>query len=239
MDKAPKRFNKCKQQKLYPSTKRFGGKEKHVITEKMDGSNLMFFKLDGELFVGKRSSFAKVQHVMESDFGIKGLKGWLEIHGEDLKNSLNEGSVICGEWLAMGRLKYPFTEKKRFHMFAKANFKFNTQKEVYNEETQKVEKATKKVDQIIELQNILYKHELFGFCFEDGEIPEFINVVPVIAELDNMPTLAELNVLYERYVNEVDRHVEGFIIMGNATQITKYVRNKNGYIEEHFYKVGK
>ena len=71
----------------------------------------------------------------------KGLKGWLDENGEDLKNRLMEGSGLFGEWIGMGKIKYPDLDKK-VYMFAKANY----------------DKG--------EIKNLYYEHGLFKYPFE-------------------------------------------------------------------------
>ena len=55
----------------------------------------------------------------------KGLYQWLLENIDDLKD-LHNNSVICGEWLGMGCLKYSIDEfDKKWYMFAKANIDDN------------------------------------------------------------------------------------------------------------------
>lgn len=141
----------------------------------------------------------------------KGLFNWLVVNKEELEK-LNEGSVICGEWLGMGVLKYYPDDgfNKRFYMFAKAN-----------------------IDEELSLYNIYYDHELFVYPFEGQQIPDCIGVVPVVDRLDHVPTKEELDEIYDRYMKSVERNVEGFVINYENT-IKKYVRMKSGKLQEHF-----
>ena len=41
---------------LYPKTKRVQYKNRVVITEKLDGSNIGFFKVNGELVIAQRNN---------------------------------------------------------------------------------------------------------------------------------------------------------------------------------------
>ena len=137
----------------------------------------------------------------------KGLYQWCK-DNESALSKIRNGSVVCGEWLGMGKLKYDF--EKRFYMFAKAN-----------------------INDDFTLFNIYYTHELFIYPFEDLEIPECIGVVPMARQLTNIPTKEELDLIYDEYTNEVNRNVEGFVI-NYKNSIQKYVRMKNGKPSEHF-----
>ena len=93
---------------LYPKTPRVKVMgEKVYLTEKLDGSNLVFFKKDGELYIGCRNNIYTLAEIEEvKDKLYKGLYTWLKDNGEVLKNSLMENSAICGEWMGMGSIKY-------------------------------------------------------------------------------------------------------------------------------------
>ena len=52
-------------------------------------------------------------------------------------------------------------------------------------------------------------------------------------ELVNIPNKEQLDSIYEKYQSKVKRNVEGFVINYN-NNITKYVRMKNGKLQEHF-----
>ena len=126
-------------------------------------------------------------------------------------NDLHNNSVLCGEWLGMGKLKYPQEEfNKRFYMFAKAN-----------------------IDDKWGLYNIYYNHDLFIYPFEDNVIPECIGVVPIVANSDFIPSKFELDGMYEVYTRNVNRNVEGFVV-NYKNNITKYVRMKNGKLTDRF-----
>ena len=196
---------------LYPKTARIAD-DKIRVTEKLDGSNLGFFKLNGELHIAQRNYiFARSE--ISADLSLyKGLAGWLDTYGDALEAELRETSAIFGEWIGMGQLKYP-EDMGRFHMFAKAN-----------------------VSSDFEASNILYEPKLFQFPFESLEIPEFINIVKEVAVLDTIPSVKDLDTLYDEYIAEVGRPVEGFIVILTSSNIRKYVRNKRGKIEPHTYK---
>jgi hypothetical protein len=54
-----------------------------------------------------------------------------------------------------------------------------------------------------------------------------------VAELVNLPNKEQLDSIYEKYTNKVNRNVEGFVI-NYKNIISKYVRMKNGQLREHF-----
>lgn len=193
---------------LYPKTKRVQYKNRVVITEKLDGSNIGFFKVNGELVIAQRNNIFLMNELEENKQMLyKGLKGWLDENGEDLRNRLIEGSGFFGEWIGMGKIKYPDLDK-RVYMFAKAN---------YNKG---------------EIKNLYYEHELFMYPFENQEIPEYIGIVPIVEERETFPDVETLDYNYEIYKIKVNRDVEGFIVAQN-NNINKYVRMKNGKLQEH------
>ena len=193
---------------LYPKTKRVQYKNRVVITEKLDGSNIGFFKLNGELLIAQRNNIFLMSELEENKQMLyRGLINWIEEYGEDLKNRLIEGSGFFGEWIGMGKIKYPDLDKK-VYMFAKANY----------------EKG--------EIKNLYYEHELFKYPFENQEFPEYIGIVPVVTERDNFPDVEILNELYETYKDKVQRNVEGFVVALN-NNVNKYVRMKNGKLQDH------
>ncbi|HHX70658.1 MAG TPA: hypothetical protein GX708_21725, partial [Gallicola sp.] len=147
----------------------------------------------------------------QKEMMYKGLYQWLKDNIETLQNELIENSVICGEWLGMGCLKYTVDEfDKRFYMFAKAN-----------------------IDDDLNLYNLIYDHDLFIYPFVSQKIPSFIGVVPKVCDLNVLPTKEHLDSIYEKYTNKVNRNVEGFVVNYNNI-ISKYVRMKNGKMKEHF-----
>lgn len=198
---------------IYPKTQRViceGAKVQ--ITEKLDGSNLVIFKLNEVLYVAQRNNIFEFRELKENkDKLYKGLLNWLLEYEEELQEELYEGSAICGEWLGIGKLKYAVDEfDKRFYMFAKGRITNN-----------------------YELENLMYNHELFIYPFNSQEIPSFIGTVPIVTEINNIPNKEQLDNIYERYCNKVNRDVEGFVVNYNDN-ISKYVRMKNGKLQEHF-----
>ena len=199
---------------IYPKTERVKVEQSNVceVTEKLDGSNLCIFKKNDILHIAQRNNIFSIEEIEEvKDKLYSGLYAWILEHKEVLEKELRNDSCICGEWLGMGKLKYDVGEfDKRYYMFAKANINDN-----------------------FELFNIYYYHELFKYPFESLEIPTFIGVVPVAYELGIVPNKEKLDELYEKYCQKVNRNVEGFVV-NYSNHITKYVRMKNGKLQEHF-----
>lgn len=199
---------------IYPKTQRViceGAKIQ--ITEKLDGSNLVIFKLNDDLYIAQRNTIFNCNEINDENKQslYKGLYQWIEDNMETLYNELHDGSAICGEWLGMGKIKYDVSEfDKRFYMFAKAN-----------------------ITEEFDLYNLNYDHELFIYPFASQEIPKFIGVVPVVKEIRNIPNKEQLDKIYEEYTNKEKRNVEGFVV-NYDNRITKYVRMKNGKLQEHF-----
>lgn len=202
-----------KGKEIYPKTKRVSCTgDKVYLTEKLDGSNLVFFNKEEELYIAQRKTIFKLSELEKAkDVLYKGLYQWLLDNGNILENELHNNSAICGEWLGMGCLKYSIDEfDKRWYMFAKAN-----------------------IDNEYNLYNLIYDHSLFIYPFVSQEIPNFIGIVPEVAELNVLPTKEYLDSIYEKYTNKVNRNVEGFVV-NYKNIITKYVRMKNGKLQEHF-----
>ena len=197
---------------IYPKTKRLSCDGDTIqITEKLDGSNLVIFKKNDELYIAQRNNIFAFSELEENkDKVYKGLYQWLSDNKEQLYD-LHNDSAICGEWLGMGQIKYPVDEfDKRYYMFAKAN-----------------------IDNEFNLYNLNYSHELFIYPFESQIIPNCIGIVPVVTELKVLPNKNHLDSLYDKYCSKVKRNVEGFVVNYNNV-VTKYVRMKNGKLQEHF-----
>lgn len=197
---------------IYPKTQRVKcDGDKVYITEKLDGSNLVIFKKNNEIYIAQRKTIFKINELEEvKTILYKGLYQWL-LDNKNKLQEIYEGSALCGEWLGMGQLKYTIDEfDKRYYMFAKA-----------------------RVDDDFTLNNLRYNHEEFHYLFESGVIPNFIGIVPEVAELSVLPNKAHLDSLYQKYFEKVNRNVEGFVI-NYRNNISKYVRMKNGKLQEHF-----
>lgn len=198
---------------LYPKTPRISVTGEQIeITEKLDGSNLIIFKLNEEIYFAQRNTvFIYEELEKNKDKLYKGLLGWANDHIAELREELYEGSCLCGEWLGMGKLKYTVDEfDKRFYMFAKARI---------NSETFKI-------------SNIVYDHSLFIYPFNSQIVPNFIGIVPVVKTISYLPDKDALDLMYDKYCEKVDRPVEGFVINFHNI-ITKYVRMKNGKLVEY------
>lgn len=197
---------------IYPKTKRFKCVADMIeITEKLDGSNLCIFKKDDMLHIAQRKNILRFDELEDNKTILyKGLYQWLMDNFEMLQ-TIRNNSVVCGEWLGMGKLKYSVDEfDKRFYMFAKAN-----------------------IDDDLELYNIQYQHEHFIYPFETLEIPKCMGVVPIAYQLPYLPNKDNLDVLYNKYCKKVGRDVEGFVV-NYRDLIEKYVRMKNGKLQDHF-----
>ena len=201
---------------IYPKTKRVKVEEKFEceLTEKLDGSNMCIFKKDEVLYVAQRNNIFTFDEILEMDkpktILYKGLQGWVAEHKDYLQENLYNNAVLCGEWLGMGCLKYDNELfDKKFYMFAKAN-----------------------ITEDFDLKNIYYYHELFIYPFKNQEIPDFIGVVPVVKVEKTIPNKKDLDEIYAEYLEKVNRNVEG-IIVNYQNNITKYVRMKNGKLQEH------
>lgn len=198
---------------IYPKTPRVKiGGDRVYITEKLDGSNLVFFKKDDKLYFAQRKNIICIDELEEvKDILYKGLYQWLTDNKDILISELHNNSAICGEWLGMGCLKYMVNEfDKKWYMFAKAN-----------------------IDDEFNLYNLNYEHSLFIYPFISQEIPSFIGIVPEVIELNVIPTKEHLDSIYQKYCEKVNRNVEGFVV-NYKNNITKYVRMKNGKLQEHF-----
>lgn len=197
---------------VYPKTKRLSCQgDKVYVTEKLDGSNLVFFKKNDTLYFAQRNTIYSFDEIEENkDKLYKGLYQWLS-DNKQVFDDLHNNSAICGEWLGMGCLKYSVDEfDKRYYMFAKAN-----------------------IDDDFNLYNLMYTHDLFVYPFQSQVIPKCIGVVPEVIELNVLPTKEHLDSIYDKYTDKVKRNVEGFVI-NYKNIITKYVRMKNGKLTEHF-----
>lgn len=198
---------------IYPKTERLKCVGKKVyVTEKLDGSNMVFFKLDGILYIAQRKTIFSLDELDNmQNLLYKGLYEWLINYGMIIEENIHEGSAICGEWLGMGKIKYTIDEfDKKWYMFAKGN-----------------------IDNDYNLYNLKYDHELFKYSFIAEVIPPFLGIVPEVISLNYLPNKESLDKIYEGYVAKKARDVEGFVI-NYKNLICKYVRMKNGKLKEHF-----
>jgi hypothetical protein len=194
---------------LYPKTQRISHDSGITITEKLDGSNLGIFKMDDELWIATRKNIFALSEIEDvKQVLYNGMYPWLKENGETLLNNLHNDSGFFGEWIGMGKIKYPNLDKK-IYMFAKAN-----------------------ITSDFEIINLVYDHKNFIYPFDD-QIPEFLGKVPIVVDgLTELPSIESLNNLYDYYCDIEKRNIEGFIIIYN-NKIKKYVRMKNGKLTEH------
>lgn len=209
--------NKIIKQSIYPKTTRFGKDEKKIfLTEKIDGSNLTFFKFENELYIAQRNNIYKFKDFKENkndfkDIIYKGLTPFLEQFGDDLEEKLYDGSAICGEWLVKHQINYGKRFNTRFLLFAKAR--------------------VIKTGDVFSLQNIIYNPDLIHWAIGET-LPNYLDIVPLVVELDHYPNLEELDKIYLEYSEKMESKVEGFVI-NNNNKIEKYVRFKRGVLEPH------
>lgn len=200
---------------LYPKTTRVGD-VKVQVTEKLDGSNLGFFNLEGDLLIAQRSNLYLLSEIEEVKGSLyRGLYQWLKDNGDNLLASLHEGSGVFGEWIGIGQLKYSESLDKKYYIFAKANIVGSMD------------------DNTIEATNLLWRRDLLQYPFVDQEIPEYIGLPNLVATLAASASVEVLDEIYDDYLEEVDRPVEGFVILEQNGAITKYVRNKGGKLGPH------
>jgi len=192
-----------KKEKLYPKTRRVSQKNNNMITEKINGANLGFFRKNDKLIIAQRRfwyTLEEINNIIDGDM-VGGLKSWLEINGTDLLERLHEGSGIFGEWLSN-------SDGQKFYIFAKANL--NDEMKVYN---------------------IYYDHDLFIYPFIDQKIPEYFTIVPIVKKCPEDISIPALDKLFIKYEEKVGREVEGFIVIKDKVNVTKYVRRKRGKLE--------
>ena len=197
---------------IYPKTQRTSCVgDKIYVTEKLDGSNLVIFKKNENIYIAQRKNIFSLEELEEAKSVMyKGLYQWL-LDNKEILQDIYDDSAICGEWLGMGQIKYSIDEfDKRFYMFAKA-----------------------RVTDDFQLENIQYNHENFIYLFESQVIPKCIGIVPEVTELSVLPNKRYLDSLYDKYCNKVNHKVEGFIL-NYKDNITKNVRMKNVQLKEHF-----
>ena len=209
---------------IYPKTTRFSENEKgFVLTEKLDGSNLGIGRIGETIYVCQRNYVFTLEEIIEgTELEYKGLKGWLMEHEQKLKELIYDGSIMFGEWLGMGKIKYLHLDKfkNRFYMFAKGRISLK--------------------DGNLELSNLVYDLDLLHYVFTTQEFPDFISRVPLVRGLKDL-SLENLDNLYESYVEKEGRKIEGFIIYDKRSKIIKkYVRyNREGKLVPHKETGGK
>lgn len=209
-----------RKQQIYPKTKRIGLIDNIQITEKLDGSNLGIGLYNGMLYVFTRNRiYNEVELDLYKDMLYKGLYNYILQHKERIKRILNDNTIIFGEWLGMGNIKYD-TVFKEFNVFAEAKLLFNHS-----------------IDKF-ELSHLNYNLDNIHYAFVNEEFPyEIWDTVPIVQHnLDNI-NKDSLDILYDDYCSKQNRKVEGFVIVNKNFNIPeKYVRYKNGKLTEHSIK---
>lgn len=212
---------KVMKQVLYDKTPRINPNTFTLqITEKLDGGNLAFFVLEEDsertLYIAQRKTIFDLETALSGEVHLyRGLREYLEKYGAELRDTIYLGSVVLGEWIGTGAIKYTGTDiNKQFYMFAKA-----------------------RLTEDWGLEKIVYDHKLLHYVFEDGNLPECVSVVPLVELREQPPTIAELDELYAHYADRVGRPVEGFVITSNTGVFgrCKYVRFKNKKLTPHWW----
>lgn len=208
-------------QTLFPKIKRVEINKKYQITEKLDGSNLGIAKIGYNLYFCQRNIIFNTFEIYDNkNILYKNLETWIIENKETLLEALNDNIIIFGEWLGMGKIKY--NNMKQFNLFAKAQIEYNYN--FYDGIT------------TFSIENLDFEVDKLKYAFKNENIPSFISLVPTIdndLELINKQTLDEL---YDKYSESQDRIVEGFVILDESepTYVRKYVRCKNGKLQEHY-----
>lgn len=200
-----------KKVKLYPKTTRLG-KEKLQLTEKLDGSNLGFFKLNGVIYVAQRNYVFKLDEI--SQYGDLLYGGLLDFVNENhaVLNKIVEGAIVFGEWLGMSKINYNGTLPSMYMLFAKARIS-----ETNGE---------------LSTFNYRYDVDTLKYAFDNQSVPNEFGIVPVI-ESEYEVNMYNIDQLYDEYVKKVGRKVEGFVLSKDGKP-EKYVRFKNGKPTNHF-----
>lgn len=209
---------------LYPKTSRIANLCE--ITEKIDGSNIQFFVINSELYMATREYVVSIKDNENMDWISKiiepsytGVIEFILNHRYFLTRNIYEGSSIIGEWTRNERYS-SLIPNSRFVMFAKGRV----------EKITSMQPLKREVD--FKLTNIVYNQELLKYVFAERCIPNFIELVPLVATSSEYLTIEKLDELYEEYCAKVGRKVEGFVINYNGS-ITKYVRLKGKKLKPH------
>lgn len=195
---------------LYPKTKRKSRTHRITVTEKMNGSNIGFFNLNGKLIIAQRNVIFSLDDIDNPSFSLYGgLREWLMDNGDDLLKSLYENSGVFAEWM------YERTGKYDVFIFAKA-----------------------RITKTFKIENMKYERDTFRYAFYPNEyvIPEYLSLAPLVLDV-KLPfdiKVGDLDSLYEEYSMDKDYLVEGFVIYNHTYDyIDKYIRAKRGVKEEH------
>lgn len=179
--------------------------------------------MDGTLYIAQRKNILTLDEAKDAPGLYRGPGEWLTAHGEDLAQRIRPGSLICGEWLGMGKLKYP-DSFGRYNMFAKARLA----------PCEQISGAS------IDESTLCYDPDEFYRAFsadgtEYAAVPDYIGTVPVIARTNEAPTTGYLDGVYAEYADRVQRPVEGIVISQKELpgRRCKYVRLKNSIATPH------
>lgn len=215
---------------LYPKTERHKPSQV-VVTEKLDGSNLGIGYLSDYqlLVVAQRNNVFFLEDIDDLEEHknklYKGLYGWLKEHW-DILNNIYPDSIVFGEWIGMGKIKYDFQNK--WFVFAKAILEVEGRDSLFLDKTADIYSCRAGS---IGVRKIDYTLDYLKFPF-GGEIPDFISCVPLVDKLSDYPTKETLDKLYDDYAEMIERPVEGFVV-NHQNSIVKYVRHKNGKPTAH------
>lgn len=198
---------------IYPKTPRVEQQKKlYQVTEKLDGSNLGLLKHENTLYIFQRNYCYTLTEINEiKDKMYKGLYAWLTVYKDELLSSLKKDTIIFGEWIGQGHIKYDTSV--RFYVFARA----------------------KLIDiEDFQIDRCCYSWEFLKYAFENARYPFFIQPIPFVDYITSVDKNS-LNNLYDTYTKRKERQVEGFVIKSNyGEKVQKYVRYKNGKPTKHF-----
>lgn len=202
-------------QSIYPKTIRVEIENDIQITEKLDGSNLGIGIYNGEIVLFTRNNvYFENELETYSKILYKGLYDFIAKNKDKIRNSINENTVIFGEYIGMGHIKYDGFSK--FYVFAKGKIELK--------------------DNLFELSYMNYDLDNIHYAFKDGIFPfDIFNIVPIIKHALKYIDKENLDKLYDEYLANENRIVEGFVIVDKKYNIPlKYVRYKRGKMQEHF-----
>lgn len=186
---------------MYPKTLRVSN-ESYFVTEKIDGSNLGLAKVNGELLIFTRNNILTTDESLD----YPGLRLFLDTYQDQVLDFLVDDTVIFGEWLGQGRIKYKVDKQdmsKRFYAFAIAGL---TEDFMETEGTR--------------FRYMKYVHE---FPQNLGEQPEWLNYAPFLGKTS---TLEEAQELYEPISRLDNESVSEGIVIVNGNNPMKLVMNK-------------
>lgn len=208
-------------QTIFPKIKRMEIKKQYQITEKLDGSNLGIAKINDILYIFQRNTVLNYYNIHENKSMLyKGLYDWLVQYKDELLKVIPNNTIIFGEWLGMGKLKYDF--EYSLYLFAKAKIYY------------KVDDFDNELEFYIEYLN--FNVDKLSYAFADEIIPSFVGVVSKLENDFQKINKETMDSLYNEYTNDQNRIIEGFVIMDleDESKVVKYVRCKNGKVQDHF-----